>query len=77
MQGGDYMTVTAAELKMNLGKYLVLAETEDIFISQNGKVSVKLVNNSQDRVEAMKSLFGCISDDITLEEAMEERAKKI
>ncbi|MCD7832325.1 MAG: type II toxin-antitoxin system prevent-host-death family antitoxin [Firmicutes bacterium] len=71
------MTVTAAELKMNLGKYLVLAETEDIFISQNGKVSVKLVNNSQDRVEAMKSLFGCISDDITLEEAMEERAKKI
>ncbi|MCD8056247.1 MAG: type II toxin-antitoxin system prevent-host-death family antitoxin [Clostridiales bacterium] len=69
------MTVTAAELKMNLGKYLVLAETEDIFISQNGKVSVKLVNNNQDRVEAMKSLFGCISDDITLEEAMEERAK--
>ncbi|MCD8312426.1 MAG: type II toxin-antitoxin system prevent-host-death family antitoxin [Firmicutes bacterium] len=69
------MTVTAAELKMNLGKYLVLAETEDIFISQNGKVSVKLVNNSKDRVEAMKSLFGCISDDITLEEAMEERAK--
>ncbi|MCD7788584.1 MAG: type II toxin-antitoxin system prevent-host-death family antitoxin [Firmicutes bacterium] len=71
------MTVTAAELKMNLGKYLVLAETEDIFISQNGRVSVKLVNNRQDRVEAMKSLFGCISDDITLEEAMEERAKKI
>lgn len=71
------MTVTATEFKMNLGKYLVLAETEDIFISKNGKVNVKLVNNNQDKVEAMKSLFGILPPDVSLEEAREERLGRI
>ena len=30
------MTITATELKNNLGKYLILAATEDIFITKNG-----------------------------------------
>ena len=34
------MTITATELKKNLGKYLVLAATEDIMITQYG-VSVR------------------------------------
>ncbi|MCD7845111.1 MAG: type II toxin-antitoxin system prevent-host-death family antitoxin [Oscillospiraceae bacterium] len=71
------MTITATEFKLNLGKYLALAETEDIFISRNGRVTVKLVNNNQDRVEAMESLFGCIPADITQEEAREERLRGI
>ena len=71
------MTITATEFKLNLGKYLALAETEDIFISKNGKVSVKLVNNDQDRIKAMQSLFGCLSSDVTVEEAREERLRKI
>ena len=36
------MSVTATELKMNLGKYLMLAETEDVFITKNGKVIAEL-----------------------------------
>ncbi|MCD8049672.1 MAG: type II toxin-antitoxin system Phd/YefM family antitoxin, partial [Clostridia bacterium] len=48
------MTITATEFKLNLGKYLALAESEDIFISKNGKVSVKLVNNNQDGVKPMQ-----------------------
>ncbi|MCD8327505.1 MAG: type II toxin-antitoxin system prevent-host-death family antitoxin [Ruminococcus sp.] len=71
------MIVTATEFKLNLGKYLALAETEDILLSKNGKVSVKLVNNNVDRVEAMQSLFGFIHADITEEEAREERLSKI
>lgn len=31
------MSITATELKVNLGKYLMLAETEDIYITRNGK----------------------------------------
>ena len=31
------MSITATELKSNLGKYLLLAATEDIFITKNGK----------------------------------------
>ena len=30
------MSITATELKSNLGKYLLLAATEDIFITKNG-----------------------------------------
>ncbi len=29
------MAITATELKNNLGKYLILAATEDIFITKN------------------------------------------
>ena len=35
------MSITATELKSNLGKYLKLAENEDIFITRNGKVVAK------------------------------------
>lgn len=71
------MSITATELKMNLGKYLLLAETEDIFITKNGKVIAKLSNPNADRVEMAKSLFGIIPADITLEEAKKERTDKI
>lgn len=71
------MSITATELKMNLGKYLLLAEKEDIFITRNGKVVAKLTNPYQDRVETAKSLFGILPADITLEEARKERLDKI
>lgn len=71
------MSVTATELKLNLGKYLSLAETEDIFITKNGKVVAKLSNPYQDRVDAAKSLFGILPAEMTLEEAREERISKI
>ena len=32
------MSITATELKENLSKYLLLAATEDIYITRNGKV---------------------------------------
>lgn len=55
------MLITATELKNNLGKYLLLAATEDIFITRNGKVVAKLSNPNQDRVEMAKSLFSILS----------------
>lgn len=67
------MSITAAELELNLGKYLMLAETEDIFITQNGKVIAKLSNPNADRVEMARSLLGIIPVDITLEEARSEK----
>ena len=70
------MSITATELKMNLGKYLVLAETEDIYITRNGKIIAKLTNPNQDRVDMAKSLFGIIPADITLEEARKERLNR-
>ena len=71
------MSITATELKTNLGKYLTLSATEDIFITKNGKIVAKLTNPFQDRVDVAKSLFGIISDDMTLVEAQEERRSHI
>ncbi len=71
------MSITATEFKKNLGKYLLLAETIDIFITRNGKVVAKLTNPNQDRVNRAESLFGILSDDRTLEESKKERLSKI
>lgn len=71
------MSITATEFKKNLGKYLLLAETVDIFITRNGKVVAKLTNPNQDRVNRAESLFGILSDDRTLEESKKERLSKI
>ena len=59
------MFITATEVKTNLGKYLMLAETEDIYITRNGKFVAKLSNPYQDRVDVAKSLFGVLSNDTT------------
>ena len=67
------MSITATELKQNLGKYLILASTEDVYITKNGRVIAKLTNPFQSRVDTAKSLFGIIPDDITLDEARAER----
>ena len=71
------MSITTAELELNLSKYLLLAQTEDVFITRNGKVIAKLTNPYQDRVDAEKSLFGVIPSDVTLEEVREERLARI
>ena len=71
------MSITATELKLNLGKYLQLAESEDIYITRNGKVIAKLSNPYQDRVDAVKSLYGVLPADTTLEETRNERLDRI
>lgn len=71
------MSITATELKNNLGKYIMLSSTEDIYITRNGKVVSKLTNPFQERVDVAKSLFGILPNDASLEAAREERLSKI
>ena len=67
------MSITATEFKENLSKYLAMAATEDIFITQYGKVVAKLTNPFQDRIATAESLFGILPQTTTLEEARTER----
>ena len=67
------MSITATELKQNLGKYLALSLTEDIFITKNGKIVAKLTNPYQTRVETATSLFGVLPSDLSLEKAKAEK----
>ena len=71
------MSITATELKSNLSKYLILSATEDVYITRNGKVISKLTNPFRARAAIAKSLFGILPDDVTEEEARDERLGKI
>ena len=71
------MSITATELKSNLSKYLSLAATEDVFITQYGKVVAKLTNPFQDRVDIAKSLFGVLPQTMTLEESRNVKVSEL
>lgn len=42
------MSITATELKLNLGRYLLLSRTEDINITKNGKPIARLTKPSEE-----------------------------
>ena len=55
------MTITATEFKKNLGKYLKIAEKEDVLITKNGKTTIVLKNAKHDiaiKLAALESLVG-------------------
>lgn len=72
-KGSGNMSITATELKNNLGKYLLLSATEDVFITKNGKIVAKLTKPHQDRVQTAKSLFGILPKDADIETTKAER----
>ena len=71
------MSITATEFKMNFGKYLLMAATEDIYITRNGKTVAKLTAPYQDKLETVNALFGSVPDTMTVEEAKEERLDNV
>ena len=71
------MIITATELKANIGKYLQLAETQDIIVTKNNKPIVKMTGIQENRLEILDSLVGVIEDDgYTLEDARRDRLAK-
>lgn len=48
-------------------------ETEDVFITQNGRVIAKLTNPHQNRIDTAKSLFGILPSEASIDDAWEER----
>ena len=72
-----FMSITATELKTNLSKYLLLAATEDIYITRNGKTVARLTSPYQNKMDILDSLYGSLPGDITEEEARNERLDQI
>jgi len=71
------MVVTATEFKTNVGKYLTMADTEDIVITRNGKSVAKLTNARGVKLLAFRSMCGILKDaDVDLQKAREERLSK-
>ena len=53
-------TITATELKENLGKYLKLGENEVIKITRRGKVILSIVPEKERLKEGVISIFGSV-----------------
>ncbi len=68
--------ISISELKTNPGKYVTMAEAQDVLITKNGKVVAKLVTAKVDKKEAFKhflSLFPEKGLDLDPEKVREER----
>lgn len=62
------MIVTATEFKTNLGKYLELAVSQDIFITKNGKNIARLTSPSVNKLAVLDNLVGIVLQDDDLDE---------
>ena len=71
------MSITATELKSNLGKYLDQAATEDIYIYKNGKIIANITSPYKNKLDIVKELYGSIPNTVTLEDAQKERLKNL
>ena len=67
--------ISVSQLKTNAGKYVAMAQTQDILITKNGKLIARLTTAKPDKVAAAKALFGLLPKDVDLDKAREERLK--
>jgi len=71
------LIITATELKTNIGKYLRLAETEDIIITKNNKPIVKLTSLRENKLDILTELVGVVQNDgYTLDDARKDRLSR-
>lgn len=70
--------ISVSDLKVNAGKYVSMAQDQDIFITKNGKVVAKLVTAKADKKAAwdnMTSIFKGIN--LTDEEVCAAREERV
>ena len=67
--------ISVTELKANAGKYVSMVGEQDILITKNGKTIARLTTAKPHKVEAARSLFGLIHEQIDLDAEREERLR--
>lgn len=79
------MHVALSELKVNVGRYVDLSETEDVIITKYGKPAAKIVRFDKEpwylkripeKVTSVEQLFGTLPDDIELDDVRTGRLSK-
>lgn len=56
------MIVTATEFKSNLGRYLELVATQDVYITKNGKNIARLTSPATSKLAVLDELVGIAAD---------------
>ena len=71
------MHVPLSDLKVNVGKYVDLAETQDIIITKYGKPAAKIIRYDKEpwylkkmpaKITSVEELFGTLPSDIDLDD---------
>ena len=79
------MHVALSDLKVNVGKYVDLAETEDVIITKYGKPAAKMIRYDKEPwymkklpeiITSVENLFGTLPNDIGLDDVKTERLTK-
>jgi prevent-host-death family protein len=79
------MQVALSELKLNVGWYVDLSETEDVIITKYGKPAARIVRIDKEpwykkqipeKITSVEELFGTLPDDIDLEDVKMTRLTK-
>ena len=79
------MHITLSDLKVSVGKYVDLANTQDVIITKYGKPAAKIIRYDKEpwhmkklpeKITSVNSLFGTLPDDIDLDDARMERLTK-
>ena len=53
-------TITATELKKNLGKYMLLGQEEEIEVTNRGKVVFYITPQKIRLIDRVEKMFGCL-----------------
>jgi len=79
------MQVALSDLKVNVGKYVDLAETTDVVITKYGKPAAKIIRFDKEpwylkkmpeQITSVEQLFGTLPSDTDLEDVRAERLSK-
>ena len=79
------MQIALSDLKLNIDKYVDLAETEDIIITKYGKPAAKIIRFDKEpwqlkeipeKISCITQLFGTLPNDLNLDDVKEERLAK-
>lgn len=65
--------ISLSELRAHAGKYVSMAQTEDICITKNGKPAARLTRVGPDREKSARALFGILPGEVSLEAEREEK----
>lgn len=71
------MRISLTELETDAGKFVTMANEQDIFITREGKIVAKLVTAKADKVAAAKKMFTMLPKgvDVDINKLREERLK--
>ncbi len=79
------MQISLSDLKINVGKYIDLAETEEVIITKYGKPAAKIIRYDRepwytkqmpDKITSVEQLFGTLPNDVDLDDVKTERLSK-